>query len=68
VYFSHRNHIFVVQDYNLGITQLLNRKKEEKMNILCILRKQQTIDTIITKIPKTNFIFVKKKKENLSFA
>jgi hypothetical protein len=38
------------------------------MSILCILCKEQTIDTIITKIPKTNFVFVKKKKENLSFA
>jgi hypothetical protein len=38
------------------------------MSILCILRKQQTIDTIITKIPKTNFVFVKEKRSNLSFA
>jgi len=37
------------------------------MRILCILSKQQTINTIITKILKTNFVFVKMKKIN-SFA
>ncbi len=37
------------------------------MRILCILSKQQTINTIITKIPKTNFVFVKMKKKK-SFA
>ncbi len=34
------------------------------MSILCILHKQQTVDTIITKIPKTNFVFVKEKRSN----